>query len=85
MGPYSEKGHRGPYHPGYKPEITFSLVMVQSCNAEKDNVWALLRPAKDWSSYDLTIYTNGSMKHSTLIIGAILFTTGHPSIYIYIL
>ena len=35
--------------------------------------------AKDWSSYNLTIYTDGSVKNGTETGGGgILATTGHP-------
>ena len=53
---------------------------TRSGDDEKDKVWALLRLAMDWSSYDLTIYTDGSVKDRTEMGGGgILSTNGHPS------
>ena len=34
-------------------------------DAEKDNVWELQKPLKDWSSYDLAIYRDVSVKVGT--------------------
>ena len=43
-------------------------------------MWALQILAKDWSSYDLTIYTDGSATNGTAIGGGgILFTAGNLS------
>ena len=53
---------------------------VKSGEAEKDKILALLRLAKDWSSYDITIYSDGSAKNGTAIGGGdILVNAGHPS------
>ena len=50
-----------------------------SGDAEKGKVWALHKLAKDWSSYDLAIYTDGLVKDGTEIGGGgTLVTTGHP-------
>ena len=53
---------------------------VKSGEAEKDKILALQRLAKDWSSYDLTIYTDGSVTNGTAIgAGGISVTAGHLS------
>ena len=53
---------------------------VKSGELEKDNKWVLLSLAKDWSSYDLTIYMDGSATNGAEIGGGdILHTAGHPS------
>ena len=38
---------------------------AKSGDADKDKVWALWRLGEDWSSYDLVIYTDGSVKDGT--------------------
>ena len=54
--------------------------MVWSGETEKDKVWAFPRLAKDWTSYDLTIYTDGSTANSTATgWGGIMLTDRHPS------
>ena len=53
---------------------------AKSGEEEKDKIWAFQRLAKDWSSYNLTIYTDGSATNSTAIDGKeILLTAGHQS------
>ena len=39
--------------------------VVKSGEAEKDKIWALQRFAKVWSTYDLTIYMDGSTTNRT--------------------
>ena len=57
----------------------FELDGEKSGEAEKDKIWALQRLTKDWNSYDLTIYTDGSSKNDAVIGGGgILLTAGHP-------
>ena len=51
-----------------------------SGDADKYKVWAQQKFIKDWSSYDLTIYRDGSVKDGAEMGGrCILVTTGHPS------
>ena len=56
----------------------FEVDGVKSGEAEKDNICALQKFAKDWSSYNLTIYTYGSATNGTGGRGTML-TAGQPS------
>ena len=52
---------------------------VKSDELEKDNILALQGLAKDWSSYDLAIYADGSTMNCTAMGGGgILVTAGPP-------
>ena len=42
---------------------------VKSGEAARYKIWALQRLALDWSTYDLTIYTDGSATYGTAIGG----------------
>ena len=53
---------------------------MKSGEAEKDKIWTLQRLDKDWRSYFLAIYSDGSATNGTAMgEGGILFTAGHPS------
>ena len=52
---------------------------VKPGEAVKDKILALQSLAKDWSSYELTIYAVGSANNGRAIDGGgILFIAGHP-------
>ena len=73
--------------PGHLPPTlqtgkhVFEVDGVKSGEAEKDKIWAQQRLAKNWSSHNLTIYTDGSAKNRRTAIGGegILLTAGHQS------
>ena len=77
FGLHNHKEHQGTYNPGYH---TFEMDGAKSSEVEKDIIWTVQKLAKDWSSFSLTIYTDGSVTNCTEIGGGgILVTAGHPS------
>ena len=56
----------------------FEVDGARSGDMENDKVWALQKHTKDWSSYNLTIYADCSVKDCTEAGGRdILATIGH--------
>ena len=81
LGPHNRKrtpGHQPPWL--QTGNHVLGVDRVKSGEAEKYKIWALQRLVKDWSSYDLTIYTDGSAMNGTAIGGGgILITVGPQS------
>ena len=69
---------RGSSHPNYKQKTTFLGGLCSQLRRRKTR-YGCSRLAKNWSSYNLTIYTDGTATNSTAIGGGgNLFTAGHP-------
>ena len=78
MGPHKKKSTLGTAT--LTKNHVFQVDGVKSGEAEKNKIWALQRLTKDWSSYNLSIYTDGSVTNSTEIGGGgILITSDHQS------